>query len=257
MENKMPVIKGTIRARLIRASNPRLPGWKRNTAGLWEHASVNHNAFVNAGAVFLLSGIQGGASPHANAGKTLSYIGVGTGFTAPTIADTALENELARNEIASWTNTGLASNPHVIVANTSFAADEAIGSLTEAALFNASTGAPMFARGLFGYGAITGATQADPCVLTVVAHGLTDGTLIYIGDVEGMTDLNGNTYYVQSLTDDTVALYSDAALTTSIDSSGYDAFVLASPNAATWHIVKVKTDEDVLAVSYELSMTLV
>lgn len=256
MKNRMPVIKGTIRARQLRASDPHLPGWKHNLAGLWEHRTVGHNAFVSAGAVMLMSTLQGGASAHADAGKTLNYLGVGTGFTVPELADTALENELARNQITSWTNTDLSSNPHVVIAHTSFAADEAIGSLTEAALFNASTGAPMFARGLFGHGDITAATQADPCVLTVVGHGLTDGTLIYIGDVEGMTELNGNTYYVQSLTDDTVALYSDAALTTSIDSSGYDAFILASPNAAAWHTVIVKTDEDVLALSYELSMEL-
>jgi hypothetical protein len=71
---------------------------------------------------------------------------------------------------------------------------------------------------------ITAATQADPVVLTASGHGLSDGQLIHISGVVGMTELNGNEYYVD-VTGDTLALYSDSTLTTSVDGSGYTAYV--------------------------------
>lgn len=64
---------------------------------------------------------------------------------------------------------------------------------------------------------ITGATQANPCVVTSTAHGLSNGDSIKIADVEGMTELNGNTYTVANKTDNTIEL-------SGIDSSGYGAY---------------------------------
>jgi len=54
--------------------------------------------------------------------------------------------------------------------------------------------------------AMTGATQADPVVITAPAHGLADGDSVYIEDVAGMTELNGNVYTVANKTDDTFEL---------------------------------------------------
>ena len=72
---------------------------------------------------------------------------------------------------------------------------------------------------------ITGATQADPVVITTSAsHGFVDGTEIQITDVVGMTNLNGNTYYVDVLTSTTFALYSDVNLSSSVDGSGFSAY---------------------------------
>ncbi len=45
-------------------------------------------------------------------------------------------------------------------------------------------------------GFITGATQANPCVITSPGHSLITGTLIYIGDVKGMTQLNSAIYSI-------------------------------------------------------------
>ncbi len=69
---------------------------------------------------------------------------------------------------------------------------------------------------------ITGATQANPIVITAVAHGFSDGEIIGVFNVAGMTELNGNTYKVSSSTDDTFELtdFSDV----DIDSSGYTAY---------------------------------
>ena len=44
--------------------------------------------------------------------------------------------------------------------------------------------------------AITGATQANPCQITAVAHGYTTGDTVKIEAVGGMTQLNGNTYTI-------------------------------------------------------------
>lgn len=45
---------------------------------------------------------------------------------------------------------------------------------------------------------ITGATNADPVVVTSAAHGFSDGDIVFISGVTGMTQLNGNTYVVSN-----------------------------------------------------------
>lgn len=70
---------------------------------------------------------------------------------------------------------------------------------------------------------ITAATKANPVVLTAAGHGLSDGQMIHVSSVLGMTQLNGNEYYVD-VTGDTLALYSDSGLTTSVDGSAYTAY---------------------------------
>jgi Ubiquitin-activating enzyme E1 FCCH domain len=64
--------------------------------------------------------------------------------------------------------------------------------------------------------AITGATNAYPCVLTSVAN-YSAGQLVTISGVEGMTQLNGKTYAVISSTLTTVTI--------NIDSTGFAAYV--------------------------------
>lgn len=72
---------------------------------------------------------------------------------------------------------------------------------------------------------ISDATEANPCVVTVTAaHGYSDGQKINITAVVGMTQLNGNEYYVKSLSSTTFALYSDSDLATSVDSGGYTTY---------------------------------
>ena len=73
---------------------------------------------------------------------------------------------------------------------------------------------------------ITGVTQANPAVVTSNGHGLYNGNKIVISGVVGMTQLNGNTYYVQNRTANTFSLSSNAdpASTTNVDSSGFTAY---------------------------------
>ena len=73
---------------------------------------------------------------------------------------------------------------------------------------------------------ITGATAANPVVITSSAHGLSDSDLVSISGVVGMTEINAQTYYakVTGYSTTTFALYSNSALSTTVDGSGYTAY---------------------------------
>jgi hypothetical protein len=53
---------------------------------------------------------------------------------------------------------------------------------------------------------ISGATQADPVVVTATAHGFSDGDLVDIKVVKGMTEINGNRYKIANKTTNTFEL---------------------------------------------------
>lgn len=54
--------------------------------------------------------------------------------------------------------------------------------------------------------AITGATQANPCVLTVPGHGLTTGQIVQVTSVVGMTQLNDMLFTVNVIDANTISL---------------------------------------------------
>lgn len=64
---------------------------------------------------------------------------------------------------------------------------------------------------------VSGATRANPCVITSTAHGMYNGTLVVINGVGGMTQLNGGTYTVANRTANTFELQG-------VDSTGYGTF---------------------------------
>ena len=64
---------------------------------------------------------------------------------------------------------------------------------------------------------ITGATQASPCVVTSVSHGIRTGESATISGVVGMTQLNGNVYTITKVSDDTFSL-------NDVDSSAFTAY---------------------------------
>lgn len=246
MKDRLMKIKGRIRT-IRRTHHPRGAGWLFNPqSGLWERRSRGRNMIVLAGLGMMAKSIQYG---NADAGKTIRYMAVGTGYTAPAKAQTALVTELLRVAIDSWDNTDIASDPVVMIATYLFDTGEANDDLMEAGLFQESTGAPMFCRGLFGNGTITGASKADPCVITSTGHGLSDGDKVLIEAVGGMTELNGNAYFVDQLGPDTFALYTDEGLTVSVDSSAYTDYT----TGGTWKLIIPKTSDDTLTVNYSLT----
>lgn len=85
-------------------------------------------------------------------------------------------------------------------------------------------------RALAGWGfvteTITDATRSNPVIVTITGHGYSNGQLIQnVNGVSGMTQLNGNDYYAGNVTATTVELFSDAGLTTSVDGTGFTAYV--------------------------------
>lgn len=70
---------------------------------------------------------------------------------------------------------------------------------------------------LFGF--ITGATQANPCIITSPNHGLRTGQQIYITDVVGMTQLNALSYTVTYIDADSFSINVNTSV-------GYDAYIL-------------------------------
>ena len=71
-------------------------------------------------------------------------------------------------------------------------------------------------------GSITGATQANPCVITT-SNSLPNGALVTISGVNGMTQLNGNTYVISAVSSTQFTL-------TGIDSTAFGAYT----SGGTW-----------------------
>ena len=65
--------------------------------------------------------------------------------------------------------------------------------------------------------AISAVTNANPAVVTRTAHGFTDGDVVQISEVVGMTEVNGLVCIVNVLSSSTFELVG-------IDSSGYTAY---------------------------------
>ena len=79
-----------------------------------------------------------------------------------------------------------------------------------------------------GSGTITGATQADPVVITMSGgHNFTEGQNVVIANAAGMTDINGN-HTVKNVTATTVELFTVATATTSatqpLDGTGFGTY---------------------------------
>jgi hypothetical protein len=73
-------------------------------------------------------------------------------------------------------------------------------------------------------GSITNITQDSPATVTSANHGLRDGRQIVISNVEGMTEINGLTLYIDVINANTFNLYTDATLTTPLDSSTFTTY---------------------------------
>ena len=73
-------------------------------------------------------------------------------------------------------------------------------------------------------GPIVGVPQRNPLRITVNDHNLNSGTYITITGVLGMTELNGNLYYVKKIDPATLELYTDNILNSPVDGSGYNSY---------------------------------
>ena len=73
-------------------------------------------------------------------------------------------------------------------------------------------------------GVITGITQDTTATVTSTAHGLQDTRQIVINDVVGMTEINGLTLYIDVISVNTFDLYTDAELTTPLNTTTFTTY---------------------------------
>ena len=70
---------------------------------------------------------------------------------------------------------------------------------------------------------ITGVSQADPAVVTAPSHGFSDGDLVDIRAVAGMTELNWHRFVVANSATNTFEITTEAGV--DVDSTGYEAYL--------------------------------
>lgn len=177
-------------------------------------------------------------------GDTLTY----GGTTTNNIAITAVSNEqqctittanphgLAEGDMVAFKDTlpndwakSLGSHGTPSMYNRTWYAD-----VVSATQFRICTNADLTnyfdTRSINGWGVatetITDATRSNPVILTMTGHGYSNGQSVQgISGVVGMTQLNGNSYYANNVTANTVELYTDAGLTTTLDGTAFSAYV--------------------------------
>ena len=104
-----------------------------------EVVQETHNLDVTAGKNWV-------ADRMADANAVMSHMAIGTGTTAAAAGDTALGTQLDRNALT--TSGGVVSGNTITYAST-WAAGDGTGAVTEAGIFDASSGGDMLARTVF------------------------------------------------------------------------------------------------------------
>jgi hypothetical protein len=100
---------------------------------------------------------------------------------------------------------------------------------------------------------ITGATQANPVVISAAGHGYSNGDEVFIDDIVGMTELNGFRFIAANVAAGTFEL-------TGIDGTGYTAYVSGGTVARIFTLVTTYLEADLPLLKYTQSadvMTLV
>ena len=106
--------------------------------------------------------------------------------------------ELTRTDHDAWTLTTISFRPEQAAPTGISVTVNSAASVTDryaVCAVNAET-AERSLRGLGATSTISGATKANPIVITDTGHPYDDGDLIYISGVVGMTELNDNYYFV-------------------------------------------------------------
>lgn len=85
--------------------------------------------------------------------------------------------------------------------------------------------------------AITAATQANPVVVTSVAHGYSNGDVVYISDVGGMRQIAGRYFTISGVTANTFTL-------TGINGTNYSPYTAGGLVARVYTIASPYTDAD-------------
>lgn len=98
---------------------------------------------------------------------------------------------------------------------------------------------------------ITAATQANPVVLTINAHGLANGDDIELSGLGGMTQLNGRRFRVAGATANTLELTDQHGLP--IDGSGYAAYTSGGTAARVYTLATTYQEGDLAQLKFAQS----
>ena len=79
-------------------------------------------------------------------------------------------------------------------------------------------------RNSIDIGSVIDISQTVPAVVQINNHGLTTGTKVVINDATGMTEVNTNYYWVNWLSTNTVALYTDNIVSAPLNAIGFNAY---------------------------------
>jgi len=96
---------------------------------------------------------------------------------------------------------------------------------------------------------ITGATKANPCVVTSNAHGYSNGDHVYITGVVGMTQLNGRRFKVANVAANTFELQTTGG--TNINSTAYSTYVSGGTVARVYVIATSYLEADLSLLSFK------
>lgn len=113
---------------------------KNEVTGAIEQITVP-NLVVTAGKEFIAASMLKTTS---NSPAAMTHMGIGTGTTAAAAGDTALGTPSGTRQTISGSVTGA-----VVTYSATFAAGVGTGAITEAGIFNASTGGTMLCRTVF------------------------------------------------------------------------------------------------------------
>jgi hypothetical protein len=90
---------------------------------------------------------------------------------------------------------------------------------------------------------ISGATKANPVVVTATAHGLSNGDKILISDVVGMTELNGHSFVIANKTANTFELTAEDGGSGNVNGTAFTTYIsggkarkYVSTVTGLWHL---------------------
>ena len=98
---------------------------------------------------------------------------------------------------------------------------------------------------------ISGATQANPCVVTATSHGYSNGDEIYISSIVGMTELNGKYYKIKNKTTNTFELTDIDD--TNINSSSFTAYGSGGTAARVYTVTTTYATADLFDLQFAQS----
>lgn len=174
-------------------------------------ADLNSTAYLSVATTSKLYVISNGAAqditPQTLTTNSAPKLSTTSGSATVTIDDAGISNQTL--DMSVYFNTPVSIGGLVLWGRYPIAS--VTGSTTYTITANKN------ATGIRATATISGATQANPCVITATAHGFSNGDIVYIASVSGMTQLNGKIYTVGGATANTFQL-------TGVDSTGYTAY---------------------------------